>query len=173
MTAVAHRRAVLGAVLAAGATALPGPSRAIAVNEDAELLALRAEFERLEVTRQPLVERTNELSWNFTQMVCESGYETARVWGERSGYWSLIDQLEALDSRATAIVERMVALRPKTSAGLAALAATMKEDALNAYWNKPDEDREWEVMLITRFLDGLIESGQARGDALFQDAGAA
>jgi hypothetical protein len=41
----------------------------------------------------------------------------------------------------------------------------MKEDALRSYWNKPDEDRDWDVMLITRFLDGLIEVGQDHGDA--------
>ena len=56
-------------------------------------------------------------------------------------------------------MEGMIALRPKTLAGLAALAATMKEDALYSYWNTPDEDRDWDVMLITRFLDGLIERG--------------
>ena len=90
-------------------------------------------------------------------MVCESGYETARIWGEQSGFFSLENQLEALDSRANDIMEGMIALRPKTLAGLAALAATMKEDALRSYWNKPDEDRDWDVMHVTRFLDGLIE----------------
>jgi hypothetical protein len=154
------RRAMLGALFAGGATAaLPVVSLANAVNEDAEVLALRAEFERLEVTRQPLIEQTNELSWSFTQRVCESGYETARVWGEQRGFLSLENQLEALDLRANAIMEGMIALRPKTLAGLAALAATMKDDALYSYWDKPDEDRDWDVMLISRFLDGLIERG--------------
>jgi hypothetical protein len=166
MTVATNRRAILGAVLAAGATAaLPASSGVIAVNEDAEVLALRAEFERMEVTRQPLTEQTNELSWQFTQMVRENGYETTRVWAEQSGFRSLENQLEALDSRANDIMEGMIALRPKTLAGLAALAATMKEDALSSYWNKPDEDRDWDVMLIARFLDGLIEVGQGHDDA--------
>jgi hypothetical protein len=155
-----NRRAVLRALLAGGATAaLPAVSPANAVNEEAEVLALRAEFKRLEVTRHPLVDPTNELSLAFTQMVRESGYETARVWGEQSGFFSVENQLEALDSRANDIMEGMIALRPKTLAGLAALAATMKDDALSSYWNKPDEDRDWDVMLISRFLDGLIERG--------------
>ena len=158
MIRVTDRRSVLGAVVAAGATAaVSAPSRAIAVNEDAEVLALRAEFERLEVRRQPLIEQTSEWSWSFTRRVCESGYEAARIWGEQSGFLRLENQLEALNSRANDIMEGMIALRPKTLAGLAALAATMKEDALRSYWNKPDEDRDWDVMHVTRFLDGLIE----------------
>jgi hypothetical protein len=165
------RRAVLAGVLAAGAagaavalpSAAPLAAPLSAVNEDAEVLALRAEFERLEMTRQPLVEQINELSWTFTQIAHESGYEAARVWGEQSDF--LDDQLAELDSRANAIVERMSALWPRTLAGIAALAATMKEDALGSYWDKPEEDREWDVMLITRLLDGLIEVGHGPGDA--------
>jgi hypothetical protein len=117
------------------------------------------------VTRIPLVEQTNELSWSFTQMVCESGCETARVWGEENWPSTFDEQLESLDARANEIMEGMIALRPKTLAGLAALAATMKEDALRSYWDKPDEDRDWDMMLISRFLDGLIELGQTRGGA--------
>jgi hypothetical protein len=55
----------------------------------------------------------------------------------------------------------MVTLRPKTIAGIAAVAATLKDFSLSRYWDKPDEDRDWDVMLITWFLDGLIEVGQA------------
>ena len=107
-------------------------------------------------------------------MARESGHEAARVWSEKNIPWTLLDrQLEELDSRANVILERMVALRPRTLAGLAALAATMKEDALGSYWNKPDEDRDWDVMLITRFIDGLIEVGRGPGVAPLQGAGAA
>jgi hypothetical protein len=162
---LAGRRAVLGGFLALGAVASSASHASSTSAEDSEILALRAEFERLEVTRQPIIDQTNELAWTFTQMVCESGYETARVWGEQSGFLSLEDQLEALDSRANDIMEGMIALRPKTLAGLAALPATMKEDALRSYWDKPDKDRDWDVMLITRFLDGLIEVGQVAAAA--------
>ena len=56
-------------------------------------------------------------------------------------------------------------------AGLAALAATMKEDALRGYWNKPDEDRDWDVVHITRFL---IEVGSTRAvNRVAADAGEA
>jgi hypothetical protein len=151
-----NRRAILGALFVGGATAaLPALSLANAVSEDAEVLALRAEFERLEVTRQPLIEQVDELSWSFSERVCESGYETATAWSEQSGFSILQNQLEELDARANAILQGMSALRPRTLAGLAALAATMKEDALYSYWDKPDEKRDWDVALITRFLDGL------------------
>jgi hypothetical protein len=163
-----NRRAVLRVLLTGGATAaLSVPSIANAVDEDAEVLALRAEFELLDATREPLIEQVDALSLSFTQRVREGGYKTALIWGEQSGFLSLEDQLEALDLRANDIMESMIALRPKTLAGLAALAATMKEDALRSYWNKPDEDRDWDVMLVTRFLDGLIER-----DSVAKTAGA-
>jgi hypothetical protein len=152
----AGRRAVLRGFLALGAVASSASHATSISAEDSEILALRAEFERLEVTRQPIIDQTNEFAWTFTRIVRESGYETARVWGEQSGFSTLDSQLDELNSRANAIVERMVALRPRTSAGLAAVAATMKEDALWRHWDKPEENRDWDVMLITRFLDGLI-----------------
>jgi hypothetical protein len=53
----------------------------------------------------------------------------------------------------------MIALRPKTLAGIIAIARSLKEEALDTYWDEPDEDRDWDVMLVTRFIDGLIECG--------------
>jgi hypothetical protein len=48
------------------------------------------------------------------------------------------------------------------------------EDALRGYWNKPDEDRDWDVVHITRFLDSLIEVGSARAvNRVAADAGEA
>ena len=50
----------------------------------------------------------------------------------------------------------------------------MKDDALRSYWNKPDEDRDWDVMLITRFLGSLIEVGSTRAvNRVAADAGEA
>ena len=50
----------------------------------------------------------------------------------------------------------------------------MKEDALRGYWNKPDEDRDWDVVHITRFLDSLIEVGSTRAvNRVAADAGEA
>jgi hypothetical protein len=59
----------------------------------------------------------------------------------------------------------MNALRPKTPSGVAVTAATLKDNSLSHYWNEPEEDRDFDVSLITRFLDGLIELGAVRGDA--------
>jgi hypothetical protein len=46
----------------------------------------------------------------------------------------------------------MIALGPKTPRGIAAVAATLKEDGLGGYWDEPDEDPDWSKMLVTRFL---------------------
>jgi hypothetical protein len=76
-----HENAVLGGFVALGAVA-SSPSRANSIAaEDSEILALRVEFERVDDTRQPLIDQTNELAWTFTRIVCESGYETARAYG--------------------------------------------------------------------------------------------
>ena len=49
----------------------------------------------------------------------------------------------------------------------------MKEDALRGYWNKPDEDRDWDVVHITRFRT-LIEVGSTRAvNRVAADAGEA
>jgi hypothetical protein len=56
----------------------------------------------------------------------------------------------------------MIALRPRTLAGIIATARSLKEYPLDHLWAEPDEDRDWDVMLLTRFLDVLIEIGQAR-----------
>jgi hypothetical protein len=58
------------------------------------------------------------------------------------------------------ITQRMTKRRPKTLAGIAAMAATIKEDQSH-FWKNPEEDRDWDILLVTRFLDGLIDLGQA------------
>ena len=37
---------------------------------------------------------------------------------------------------------------------------------LDGYWeHKPDQDRDWDSMLITQFIDSLIELRQTQDDA--------
>jgi hypothetical protein len=64
------------------------------------------------------------------------------------------------DERAGNFAESMIALRPKTLAGITAVAATLKDYAIREYWKEPVEDRDWDVEIITGFLDCLIELGR-------------
>ena len=47
---------------------------------------------------------------------------------------------------------------------------SLKEEPLETYWAEPEEDRDWDVMLLTRFLDALIEIGQTRAAKIPYDA---
>ena len=53
-------------------------------------------------------------------------------------------------------MERLLALRPKTLGGIAAVAATLKNEELANYRNTPEDDRDFDVRCITPFPDGLI-----------------
>jgi hypothetical protein len=68
------------------------------------------------------------------------------------------DAVGEFDRCAESIIERMIALRPKTPSAVAITAATLKENSLSHYWNEPEEDRDFDVRLITQFLDGLIQA---------------
>jgi hypothetical protein len=164
MSAVPSRRAALGAVLMAGAC-LSIPVRGAAANEESEIFALRVEHERLMAARAPLNRVCNDLSPSFSDVCRKEGWDAAVAWGEQNGQDEALRKLEEINVRDSTIAQEMIALRPKTPAGLAAVAATLKEWDLSHYWTKPDIDMDWDVMLITRFLDGLIELGQAQGVA--------
>ena len=56
------------------------------------------------------------------------------------------------------------ALRPKTLAGITAVVATLNY-VLDYHWKEPEVDRDWDVAILTHFLDGLIKLGQGRGGA--------
>jgi hypothetical protein len=73
---------------------------------------------------------------------------------------ALLEELEALCLRETNLVDSMIKLRPKTLVGIAAVAAMFKADQAH-FWKKPEADRDREISLLTRFLDGLIDLGQA------------
>ena len=45
----------------------------------------------------------------------------------------------------------------------AAVAATLREDALDHYWKEPIAKRDWDVDLVTRFIDALVVAGPGRG----------
>jgi hypothetical protein len=59
------------------------------------------------------------------------------------------------------IVERMLDFRPTTLAGIAAVAATLRDDELEHLWAKPEDDRDWGILMLTRFIDGLLESASS------------
>lgn len=155
-----NRRAVLGAALAvAGATAalsaFVGDLSPAA--EDGEILDLRSEFERLEATRAPILEKHNELDWTFHKLLEKHGYDAAIAADTNASEFEETErQLEPLTQRAFNIVQRMLALQPKTLDEVAAVAATLKQDTLPNYWAEPEENRDFQEQCITRFFDSLI-----------------
>jgi hypothetical protein len=56
----------------------------------------------------------------------------------------------------------VIALGPKTLERITAVAATLKDYPLSHHWKEPEEDRDWDVDILTGFLDGLIELGQRK-----------
>jgi hypothetical protein len=146
----------------ANARGLP-EAPANAIDEDREILDLRTEFERLDAMRRPLIHKDNELDLTFRKRIKKYGIEAAMALDpdERASK-RLAKKLNPLDARAEDIMERMLALLPKTLDGIAAVAATLKNEELANYWNTPEDDRDFDVRCITRFLDGLIALAPGR-----------
>ncbi len=86
-------------------------------------------------------------------------------WGKQSGFCALNTEIAALNEHAGGFAERMIALRPNTLAGIAAVAATLKDYALSFHWKEPEEDRDWDVEILTKFLDCLVGLGQGEEGA--------
>ena len=159
-TEAPSRRAALGAIIAAGAL-LPTPLSAAGYAEDGEIFGLRAEHERLMTARPPLDRAIDELYPSFYDFCRKEGTAAAFAGrDETRDYWEANSKLEEIGIRTGEIAERMIALRPKTLADLAAVAATLKEWTLKHYWDRPDIDMDWDIAMITQFVDSLIELGQ-------------
>ena len=155
------RRTALGAILASAL--LSAPLSAAAADEDSEIFALRAEHQRLTVARLPLDRICDEAHSCFSEICRKEGWDAAVAWSEQNGHDEALRKLEETNVRDSTIAQEMIALRPRTLAGVAAVAATLKEWDLSHYWKEPDIDMDWDVAMLTRFLDSLIELGQARG----------
>jgi hypothetical protein len=125
-------------------------------DQERKILALRTEFLQLQAKRGPLAMRHAPLAIAFNAIGKLSGFEAANAWGNESGFNALDREIADLDERAGGLVERMISMLPKTRAGIAAVATSIKEDQYHL-WKEPDEDRDWDVALVTRFIDGLVE----------------
>jgi hypothetical protein len=132
-----------------------------AADQERKIIALRTEFLQLMATREPVQTRYVPLQIVHNVLGEVKGFEAADEWSKQSGFWALNAEIAALNERAGGFAERMIALRPKTLAGITAVAATLKDYALSQYWRETKEDRDWDVEIITGFLDCLIELGQA------------
>jgi phosphoglycolate phosphatase-like HAD superfamily hydrolase len=137
------------------ARSLPEATASSAV-DDGVFLILQAEIERLRATRKPLEDTANALYQSFEQTIRESGFEAARAWSDSVGMDSKIEEIEQIDRSSGHLIERMIEVGPKTPASIAAVASALKEEVLDHLWDKPKDDRDWDVELLTRFLDGLI-----------------
>jgi|ERR1700733_11522170 hypothetical protein len=127
---------------------------------DREILMLAAELQVLRAKTSSIRTAIDPLEVAFAAIRKANGYKKAEEWGHQSEYWALNDELSDLCLSETNRVDSMIKLQPKTPAGIAVVAAAFKADQ-NHFWKKPEEDRDWEISLLTRFLDGLIDLGEA------------
>jgi hypothetical protein len=121
---------------------------------------LASEFQELKEKISSIQTRIEPLEAAYVAISKVNGYETAKKWGHQSEYWALNDELADLCVRETDLVDTMIKLRPKTLVGIAALATAFKADQ-DHFWKKPEPDRDWDISLLTRFLDGLIDLDRA------------
>jgi hypothetical protein len=94
--------------------------------------------------------------------ICQlNGLEAAGAWSDESGFEALNEEVGDLHERAADVVGRMISLKPKTLASIAAIAASFKKDQRHL-WKEPVEDRDWDLELLTRFIDELVTCTEAR-----------
>jgi hypothetical protein len=127
-----------------------------AAANEREILALRAEFLQLRAAIESVEPRCRPLQEAFEAIFRVQGWNAAEVWSKESDYGALEKEVANLRERATYLVERMIKLGPRTRAGIAAVAASFKVDQRH-FWKEPEPDRDWEISLLTRFIDSLIE----------------
>jgi hypothetical protein len=131
-----------------------------AADKDHEILALRGEFQQLQQSCERLKKRHDPLESAYYAIGKLNGLKAREDWAQESGFWTVNTEISDLRSRASFLVERMILLRPQTPAGIAAVAASIKEDQSH-FWKEPEERRDWDVSLITRFIDGLLDRGSS------------
>lgn len=154
------RRAALTALAGFPALAIPGVAATVAPSPDAEILALRAEFVRLNAMYMPLNDAAWEEADAFRARVEEDGWEAACAWADANGFDGRNEEHARLGWELSQLATRMLDVGPTSLAGIAAVAATLKEDLLVHYWAKPIKDRDYEVELVTKLIDALVVSGQ-------------
>lgn len=145
------RRAILAKRAAAKAHAPDGDA-------DRELLTLHVEFQQIQADILPTKTRYEPLSVAYEAILKTHGHEAAKTWGHQSEFWTHNATMSDSDERATNLIERMIDLRPKTLAGIAAVAASLKEDQSH-FWDETEKSRDWDILLVTKFIDALIECG--------------
>jgi hypothetical protein len=127
---------------------------------DDQILALHAEFKQLQAKASSIRTRLEPLNVAFAAITKNDGDKKALKWSHQTEYWTLSDEISDLELRLTNIVDSMITLRPRKQAGIAAIASAFKADA-DHFWKEPELDRDWEIYLLTRFLDSLIDLSQA------------
>ena len=136
-------------------------AKEISDNEvDRKILALHAEFKQLRAKTSSIRTRFEPLEVAYAAIIKNDGAEKAFSWGHQSEYWALNDELSDIEDRLTNILDGMIKLRPRKQDEIAAVAAAFKDDQ-DHFWKKPKSDRDWEISLLTRLIDGLIDLVQA------------
>jgi hypothetical protein len=95
-----------------------------------------------------------------------SGDEAFRRAYDESGYDAFVVEQNDLFEEGERISEQMRAIRPKTFAGVAALAYALKVHGAPGYWDEAEDDRDWQEFCVTQFIDRLIELGMPSATAL-------
>jgi hypothetical protein len=85
---------------------------------------------------------------------------------EEVGHDAAVDAENDLADEADRISAKMRGTRPKTFAGVAAIAYALKLNEAHGYWDAPEGDRDWEARCVTQFIDRLIELGMPSATAL-------
>jgi hypothetical protein len=131
---------------------------------DDQILALHAEFKQLQAKATSIRTRLKPLDVAFEAISKANGYEKAMNWSHQTEYWALNDEVSDLEIRLTNLVDSMIKLKPRKQLGIAAVASAFKADQ-DHFWKEPEPERNWEISLLTRFLDSLIDLSQAPGSA--------
>jgi hypothetical protein len=131
---------------------------------DDQILALHAEFKQLQAKASSIRTRLKPLNVAFAAITKNDGAKKTLNRSHQTEYRTLNDEISDLEMRLTNIVDSMITLRPRKQAGIAAIASAFKADQ-DHFWKEPELDRDWEIYLLTRFLDSLIDLSQAPGIA--------
>jgi|SRR5665213_1487509 len=161
-----NRRAVMAGAVVLPALTLP----AIASNHpDAELLAIGEQYDALAAIYED-AQRRAQPRWDARENFLASLRGGPRTPSNREIMHALAqidrkfpiadpqpdDAIGATDEPAC----RIMALPARTIAGLAVKARVAKLAASN-YWDDPDDDADWDKLIVRKLIDAILESAKA------------
>ncbi len=167
------RRTVLRSMRAAGAVAavpagvaLAIPAAALAAPDDAEILALAAEIQILQVKKGDIKATRVDPVDDEWHALAVKDWKAACAFGDASSREAAVREVNELDERGDSLCERIKALPATTQAGRAAKVRTLLTHMLGDGWRGPaaevDCDKEQARALLAEFA-GMTRGGDRRG----------